>query len=162
MFPEAEHVAFDFNLKDGTVTASTDGLDEAGAPLTPIVYSQPVKAENEAIQEPAIEIEATAEPTVETTAEPTTEPTAETTVEPTTQSATDITVEPTPATTETPIREKPEVYDSRVLTIEEQRDIALKVCFFFISIVLASFGILYVYHRMKQQTRGVPADKQSL
>jgi hypothetical protein len=51
--------------------------------------------------------------------------------------------------------EKPEVYDSRVLTMEEQRDIAMRVCFFFISVILGAFGLLYVYHRMKQSSEKV-------
>ena len=38
--------------------------------------------------------------------------------------------------------------DSRVLTIEEQREVAFKVVFFFIGLIAASFGVLYVYHRM--------------
>lgn len=82
------------------------------------------------------------------------------------ETANEIIVEPTVESVEvahvTEIREKPAVYDSRVLTIDEQRDIALKVCFFFISIVMGSFGLLYVYHRMQQKTKGVPADKASL
>ena len=38
----------------------------------------------------------------------------------------------------------------RVLTIEEQREVAFKVVFFFIGLIAASFGVLYVYHRMTQ------------
>ena len=38
--------------------------------------------------------------------------------------------------------------DSRVLTIEEQREVAFKVVFFFIGLIAASFGVLYIYHRM--------------
>ena len=34
----------------------------------------------------------------------------------------------------------------RVLTIEEQREVAFKVVFFFIGLIAASFGVLYVYH----------------
>lgn len=148
IFPDAdqtqefEHISFDFNLKEGTVTATTDAADESGNPLYSVVYSQPVKAE------PQAEPEATPA---------TSKTTSEIIVEPTVDS-----VEVTPATATTEIREKPAVYDFRVLTIEEQRDIALKVCFFFISIVMGSFGLLYVYHRMQQQTKGVPADKASL
>jgi len=41
------------------------------------------------------------------------------------------------------------------LTLDEQKAIAMNVCFFFISVVLGSFGLLYVYHRIKtsQQTK---------
>lgn len=137
-----EHISFDFNLKDGTVTASTEAADESGKPLYSVVYSQPVKSEQKAEQE-------------STTAS--SETNAEIMIEPIVES-----VEVTPPTATTEIREKPAVYDSRVLTIEEQRDIALKVCFFFISVVFGSFGLLYVYHRMQQQTKGLPADKSTL
>lgn len=40
--------------------------------------------------------------------------------------------------------------NSRVLTIEEQREVAFKVVFFFIGLIAASFGVLYIYHRMTQ------------
>jgi hypothetical protein len=61
-----------------------------------------------------------------------------------------------------PLREKPDVYDSRVLTIEEQKDIAMKVCVFFLLIVFGSFALLYVYHRMQQHTKENQADKSTL
>ena len=67
---------------------------------------------------------------------------------------------PEPVSVNPAQREKPEVYDSRVLTMEEQRDIAMRVFFFFISVILASFGLLYVYHLMKQRSQKV--QKESL
>ena len=42
----------------------------------------------------------------------------------------------------------------RVLTLEEQREVAFKVVFFFISLILASFLTLYVYHRASQSRKG--------
>lgn len=41
----------------------------------------------------------------------------------------------------------------RVLTLEEQRDVAFKVIFFFMMLILASFAILYIYHRTSQKNR---------
>jgi len=39
----------------------------------------------------------------------------------------------------------------RVLTPEEQREVAFKVVSFFIMLIVASFGILYVYHTCSQK-----------
>ena len=39
----------------------------------------------------------------------------------------------------------------KILTVEEQREVAFKVVFFFISLIIASFGVLYIYHRMSQK-----------
>ena len=49
--------------------------------------------------------------------------------------------------------DRPLVYDARVLTLDEQRDVALKVCFFFITITFGAFWILYVYHKMKESSK---------
>ena len=38
-----------------------------------------------------------------------------------------------------------------VLSLEEQRDVAFKVTSFFIMLILASFAILYIYHRSTQR-----------
>lgn len=127
-------------MVDGTVTATSDAIAENGEPLYSIVYSEPVKAEPEAT----------------IAAEP------EATTVPQTAVASETTVEAVAPIVSAPLREKPEVYDSRVLTIEEQKEIALKVCFFFITIVMGSFGILYVYHRMQQKTKENQSDKTTL
>ena len=37
-----------------------------------------------------------------------------------------------------------------MLTPEEQREVAFKVVAFFIMLILASFAILYIYHRCSQ------------
>ena len=50
----------------------------------------------------------------------------------------------------------------RVLTIEEQREVAFKVVFFFIGLIAASFGVLYVYHKMTQANVKSEREKQSL
>jgi hypothetical protein len=53
-------------------------------------------------------------------------------------------------------------YGNRVLSIEEQREVAFKVCFFFISVIVASFAGLYIYHRMSQSKVNAEKDKQTL
>ena len=52
--------------------------------------------------------------------------------------------------------------DTRVLTIEEQREVAFKVVFFFIGLIAASFGVLYIYHRMTQANIKSVREKQTL
>ena len=52
--------------------------------------------------------------------------------------------------------------DPRVLTIEEQREVAFKVVFFFIGLIAASFGVLYIYHRMTQANVKSVREKQTL
>ena len=37
--------------------------------------------------------------------------------------------------------------DMKVLTLEEQREVAFKVVSFFIMLILASFALMYIYHR---------------
>lgn len=49
----------------------------------------------------------------------------------------------------------------KVLTIEEQREVAFKVVFFFIGLIAASFGILYIYHRMSQAQIKSVREKQT-
>ena len=55
-----------------------------------------------------------------------------------------------------------ELDDPKVLTIEEQREVAFKVVFFFIGLIAASFGVLYVYHRMTQAKVKSVREKQTL
>ena len=52
--------------------------------------------------------------------------------------------------------------DPKVLTIEEQREVAFKVVFFFIGLIAASFGVLYVYHRINQANVKSVREKQTL
>ena len=52
--------------------------------------------------------------------------------------------------------------DTKVLTIEEQREVAFKVVFFFIGLIAASFAILYIYHRMTQANVKSVREKQTL
>ena len=52
--------------------------------------------------------------------------------------------------------------DARVLTIEEQREVAFKVVFFFIGLIAASFIVLYIYHRMTQANVKSVREKQTL
>ena len=52
--------------------------------------------------------------------------------------------------------------DMKVLTIEEQREVAFKVVFFFIGLIAASFGVLYIYHRMTQANIKSVREKQTL
>ena len=52
--------------------------------------------------------------------------------------------------------------NTRVLTIEEQREVAFKVVFFFIGLIAASFGVLYIYHRMSQANVKSVREKQTL
>ena len=52
--------------------------------------------------------------------------------------------------------------DMKVLSIEEQREVAFKVVFFFIGLIAASFGVLYVYHRMTQANIKSVREKQTL
>jgi len=51
--------------------------------------------------------------------------------------------------------------NTRVLTIEEQREVAFKVVFFFIGLIAASFGVLYIYHRMSQANVKSVREKQT-
>jgi hypothetical protein len=45
--------------------------------------------------------------------------------------------------------------------LQEQRDIAFKVVFFFVSFIAVCFGLLYVYHRMQQAAIDKEEDKQN-
>lgn len=45
--------------------------------------------------------------------------------------------------------------------LEEQRDIAFKVVFFFVSFIAVCFGLLYVYHRMQQASIDKEEEKQN-
>jgi len=50
IFPaDQANINFDFNLADGTVTATTDTKDENGNPLYSVVFSEPVKAKPEEV-----------------------------------------------------------------------------------------------------------------
>jgi hypothetical protein len=49
----------------------------------------------------------------------------------------------------------------KVLSIEEQREVAFKVVFFFIGLIAASFGVLYIYHRMTQANIKSIREKQT-
>ena len=51
--------------------------------------------------------------------------------------------------------------EENVLSIEEQRVIALKVCIFFICLICATIAILYVYHSIEQRSKD-KKDRQSL
>ena len=50
----------------------------------------------------------------------------------------------------------------RVLTPEEQREVAFKVVAFFIMLIFASFGILYIYHRCSQSGVKSVREKKTL
>jgi len=126
-------ISIDFNMVDGTIKATTAAVDENGNSYE-VVFNQPtIDAAPEA--SPEVAGEATAE-----------------VVEPTADSEASSPVNTVP--------EKPEVYDGRILTLDEQRDIAVKVCLLFISVIFGAFGMLYVYHQMQQKTRN--AQKQTL
>jgi hypothetical protein len=49
----------------------------------------------------------------------------------------------------------------KMLTPEEQREVAFKVVSFFIMLIIASFGILYIYHRCNQDSKQ-QRDKKTL
>lgn len=50
----------------------------------------------------------------------------------------------------------------KVLTPEEQREVAFKVVAFFIMLVIASFSLLYITHRCSQKDIKSPAHKKTL
>jgi len=39
----------------------------------------------------------------------------------------------------------------RQLELDEAREVAFQVVFFFIFLIIASFGLLYIYHKMSQE-----------
>jgi len=39
----------------------------------------------------------------------------------------------------------------RQAALAEARDVAFQVVFFFIALIFASFGLLYIYHKMEQE-----------
>ena len=127
-------ISIDFNMVDGTIKATTAAVDENGNSYE-VIFNQPaVDAEPEANSEVVGE------------------QTPDEVVEPVADSEASSAVKTVP--------EKPAVYDGRVLTLEEQRDIAVKVCLLFVSVIFGAFGMLYVYHQMQQKTRN--AQKQTL
>jgi len=44
-----------------------------------------------------------------------------------------------------------EVSAKRQAELDEARDVAFQVVFFFIALIFASFGLLYIYHKMEQE-----------
>ena len=58
----------------------------------------------------------------------------------------------------------PKTPEQRQLELDEAREVAFQVVFFFIALIIASFGMLYIYHKMEQEraaTKGnLRADKR--
>lgn len=44
-----------------------------------------------------------------------------------------------------------EISAKRQAELDEARDVAFQVVFFFIALIFASFGLLYIYHKMEQE-----------
>ena len=53
----------------------------------------------------------------------------------------------------TPEEPKVDSVEQRVLSIEEQREIALRVTIFFFCLIGGTFFVLYVYHKIEQRTK---------
>jgi type IV secretory pathway component VirB8 len=54
----------------------------------------------------------------------------------------------TQAVQKTESEEVTEIAADTVLTLEEQREVAFKVVAFFVMLILASFVLLFIYHRL--------------
>lgn len=62
------------------------------------------------------------------------------------------TAEATPVTVDAYTTVKPEsMSDEEWAQLEEQRDLAYKIVYFFLVLIVATFGLLYVYYKMDQK-----------
>jgi hypothetical protein len=62
------------------------------------------------------------------------------------------TAEATPVTVDSYTTVKPEsMSDEEWAQLEEQRDLAYKIVYFFLVLIVATFGLLYVYYKMDQK-----------
>ena len=141
-----EHLNLEFDLTSKKVIAETAAKDYHGVPIYQYIYDSGDHQSTEIVNIPADEEASTTvvAPTQQTPSNVTpTEAAAATTA-----AATESVSEETAATEEN-VNEN----GDRVLTLEEQRDVAFKVIFFFMMLILASFAILYIYHRTSQKNR---------
>ena len=135
------HLNIEFDLDGEKITAETAAKDYHGVPIYQYVYDT---ADKSAIEITNIEDQGIKEAKIDEVPQPISSETAQISSE-----QTDDILGGTKTNRD-------------VLTLEEQRALAIKVVSFFIMLIIASFVILYIYHRCTQKHARSTRDKKTL
>ena len=150
-----EHLNLEFDLTGKKVIAETAAKDYHGVPIYQYIYDAAAHQSTEIVNISADVPESAFVAPITTPSEPTQAVVPfETAVPAATAAATEVVShETTSAEAASEIESTTSVNENgdRVLTLEEQREVAFKVVFFFMMLILASFAILYIYYRSSQK-----------
>ena len=157
MFPDARlkdkemftHLNLEFDLQERRITTETAAKDYHGVPHYQYVFDT---ADKTAIEITNIDDEGIREAVVVVpAADNSVAVTADTSIS--SKDRDDAAAVAVPA---------PDLETAEKLSLEEQREVAFKVVAFFLMLIIASFAILYIYHRCSQSRVSSQREKKTL
>lgn len=143
-----EHLNLEFDLQGNMVIAETAAKDYHGVPIYQYVYDSEAHSATEIVSLEEAEIPAAVPQQSATPSETPLAPIGSTDEKQATQTG-EVEAVMGGAAAAATVTENVDG-EQRVLTLEEQREVAFKVVFFFMMLIAASFAILYIYHAARQ------------
>ena len=146
------HLNIEFDLGGDKITAETAAKDYHGVPIYQYIYDT---AEKSAVEITNVDDEGIKEASVEV-------PKAVIVAPQSISGQVSVEEESDAAVAEAASEDGDLFLVNNVLTLEEQREVAIKVVSFFVMLIVASFVLLYIYHRCSQKKTLSQRDKKTL